>query len=258
MSNFLEKLHAPVHQSWKDFLTEDIVDELQKIENSMVLVSQEFTPPVSRVLHFMTNNLDDAKVVIIGQDPYPQAGVATGRAFEVGTLNSWNATFRNVSLKNIIRSVYSAYEGEYLTYSLIKEKMKGNLFEPTFSLMPPDRLFKSWEKQGVLLLNTSFTCEIGNPGSHSKLWNNFTTALLSYVKGRNPDIIWFLWGNHAKDITSHLDMRNMFASNHPMICKEGERDFLFGEVNMFAETKNLINWKGEFSVISQKNRNSKR
>ncbi len=244
MSEFIENLHAPVHQSWNDFLSKDIIEELIKIENSAIGSLQEFTPPASRVLHFMTNNLDSAKVVIIGQDPYPQAGVATGRAFEVGTLKSWDSTFRNVSLKNIIRAVYSAYEGEYNTYSLIKEKMKGNLFDTSFSLLPPDKLFKSWEKQGVLLLNTSFTCRIGKPGSHSKYWNEFTTALLSYVNDRNPDIIWFLWGNHAKDITSHLDMKNVFASNHPMICKEGDGDFLFGKINMFAETKQLIDWKG--------------
>jgi len=245
MSDFLTKLHAPVHQSWNNFLSEEIVEELQKIESSVINTSTEFTPPIPRILHFMTNNLDSAKVVIIGQDPYPQTGVATGRAFEVGTLNSWDATFRNVSLKNIIRSVYSAYQGEYITYNVIKEKIKGNLFDSSFSLIPPNKLFKSWEKQGVLLLNTSFTCEIGKPGSHSKLWSNFTTALLSYINSRNPDIIWFLWGNHAKNITSHLELKNMFASNHPMICKDGDSDFLFGNVNMFAKTKNMINWKGE-------------
>lgn len=244
MSDFLSKLHAPVHQSWNDFLSEEIVEKLREIENSAINTSTEFTPPASRVLHFMTNNLDSAKIVIIGQDPYPQAGVATGRAFEVGTLNSWDATFRNVSLKNIIRSIYSAYRGEYVTYSVIKEKLKGNLFDASFSLLPPNKLFKSWEKQGALLLNTSFTCQVGEPGSHSKLWNNFTTSLLSYINDRNPNLIWFLWGNHARDVTSHLDIKNKFDSNHPMICKEGNRDFLFGKVNMFAETKELINWKG--------------
>lgn len=244
MSEFLGKLHAPVHKSWRNFLSKDIIEEFKKIEDSTINITQEYTPPVSRVLHFMVNDLDSAKVVIIGQDPYPQAGVATGRAFEVGTLNSWDEKFRNVSLKNIIRSIYSAYEGDYLTYSLIKEKMSGSLFDSSFSLLPPNRLFKSWEKQGVLLLNTSFTCEVGKSASHSKYWNAFTTELLSYVNYRNPEIIWFLWGNHARKITSHLNMKNVFASNHPMICKRSESDFLFGKINMFAETKSFISWKG--------------
>ncbi len=243
MSKLLQNIHAPVHESWRDFLSEEIVKELTEIENS-TMNKLESTPPIPRVLHFLTNNLDSAKVVIIGQDPYPQAGVATGRAFEVGTLKSWDETFRNVSLKNIIRALYSAYNGEYLTYTLIKEKMKDNLFDSTFSILPPNKLFRSWEKQGVLLLNTSFTCEIGKPGSHSKKWNSFTSSLLSYVNDRNPDITWFLWGNHAKSITSHLVMKNMYASNHPMICKKGDDDYLFGKVNMFDETKSLINWKG--------------
>ncbi len=244
MSKFLEQLYAPVHESWKGFLSEQIIEQLERIEESTINVSDEFTPKISRVLHFMTNDLESAKVVIIGQDPYPQFGVATGRAFEVATLNSWDAKFRNVSLKNIIRTVYAAYEGEYLTYNQIKQKINGNLFDMSFSVLPPNQLFKSWEKQGVLLLNTSFTCEVGNPGSHSKHWSNFTASLLSYINERNPDIVWFLWGNHAKNITSHLNMKNVFVSNHPMICKKCEGDFLFGKVNMFAETKDRINWKG--------------
>lgn len=244
MSVFLNELHADIHPSWNDFLTEDIIEELKRTEDNTVSVSKDFTPGTARVLHFMTNDLDSARVVIIGQDPYPQKGVATGRAFEVATLKSWNDTFRNVSLKNIVRAVYAAYTGEYLTFNGIREKINGSLFDETFSILPPDRLFKSWEKQGVLLLNTSFTCETGKPGSHAKQWSEFTGKLLAYVLEKNPGIIWFLWGNHAKNITSGLELKNVYSSNHPMICKKSDDDFLFGKVNMFAETKDIINWKG--------------
>jgi uracil-DNA glycosylase len=245
MSVFLKELHAALHPAWKEFLTDGTVDELKKIEESIAENSSDYTPAVSRVLHFMTNDLEHAKIVIIGQDPYPQKGVATGRAFEVSTLKDWNDTFRNVSLKNIVRAVYNAYTGGFHTYNEIKQQMNGGLFGNGFTILPPDRLFKSWEEQGVLLLNTSFTTEIGRPGSHSKLWAGFTRKLLSYINDKNPELIWFLWGNHAKNITSHLDLKNAFTSNHPMICKHGDDDFLFGKVNMFAETKELVNWKGD-------------
>jgi len=244
MSLFLEKLHTPPHSSWNDFISDDIITKLKIIEEKTVETNKEITPPAHRVLHFMTNDPDKVKIVIIGQDPYPQKGVATGRAFEVSTLKSWNDTFRNVSLKNIIRAVYAAYNNEFLTYNNIKQKMNEDLFGSSFRILPPYKLFKSWEEQGVLLINTSFTCETGKPGSHSKIWNGFTKELLSYINTRNPDIIWFLWGNHAKNITSHLELKNYFTSNHPMICKQSDDDFLFGKVNMFAETKDIVNWKG--------------
>jgi len=244
MSDFLTKIHRPVHSSWNDFLDEKIFNELKEIEKNTGNDTSLYTPDVSRVFHFMTNDLDRVKVVIVGQDPYPQKGVATGRAFEVATLTAWDQPFRNVSLKNIVRAVYNAYTGEFLKFNEIKQKLNGGLFGKEFDLLPPNKLFKSWERQGVLLLNTSFTTVLGKPGSHSKLWEGFTRELLRYVNGKNPDAIWFLWGNHAKGITSHLDLKNFFTSNHPMICKQSDDDFLFGKVNMFAETKDIINWKG--------------
>lgn len=245
MSDFLDLIYRPVHPSWNGFLDNETIDELRNIEEKIKQNPGAFTPEPSRVFHFMTNDLKSAKVVIIGQDPYPQEGVATGRAFEVATLKEWNDTYRNVSLKNIVRAVYNAYTGEFLTYNQIKQKLNGNLFDRSFTLLPPDKLFKSWERQGVLLLNTSFTTVIGKPGSHSKLWGNFTRKLLHYINIKNPDLIWFLWGNHARDITSHLDLKNVYTSNHPMICKQSDNDFLFGRVSMFTATKDLINWKGE-------------
>jgi len=246
MPQFINNLHLPVHASWKDFLTDEIIQLVKNIESTLDQQKVPVTPLESRVFHFLTQDLGTVKVLIIGQDPYPQEGVATGRAFEVGTLNSWQDTFRNVSLKNIIRALYHAETGEFLTYNLIKQQLKASgLFDTPFKLLPPDQLFKHWEQQGVLLLNTSFTCQIGKPGSHAKLWSEFTRELLTFINVANSEIKWFLWGNHARGITEHLNLKNSFASNHPMICKAGENDFLFGHVNPFHATAEMIDWTGK-------------
>ena len=68
----------------------------------------EITPPENLQLRFTSQDLASVKILILGQDPYPQSGVATGRAFEVGTLHSWFDNFRNTSLKNIVRAIYAA------------------------------------------------------------------------------------------------------------------------------------------------------
>lgn len=240
-SLFLDSLNN-IDKSWNQFLTKDTIDLIKDIEKNIDLSAKEFTPNADRVLRFFSNSIDDIKIIILGQDPYPQKGVATGRAFEVGTLKTWDDKFNNVSLKNIIRAIYYTYKSEYLKYSEIKKEI--GLY---FQLKSPDQLFVNWEKQGVLLLNTSFTCQIGKPNSHEKLWYPFTNQLLKYIAKKNSNIIWFIWGNNAKSIIDGVPVKNAIKTMHPMMCykKEGrDDDFLFGKINCFKETKDLINWLG--------------
>ena len=240
-SVFINSL-SQVDQSWVDFLTPENLRLIESIEDEIIQNGTEYTPSSHRVFHFLTLPLNKVKVIILGQDPYPQKGVATGRAFEVGTLKSWHDTFNNISLKNIIRSIYYAYHNQYLKYNEIKEEIGYSFF-----IKPPDKLFKQWEKQGVLLLNTSFTCEMGSPNSHEKIWYPLTQKLLRYIHQKNDDIVWFIWGNNAKQMTREINARYKIESMHPMMCynKSGrETDFLFGNENPFVATKDIINWLG--------------
>ena len=237
-SLFLNPLN--IHPDWKPFLSTEILDLITQIE--FEITKKEFTPSAEKVLRFFELPLQSTKIIILGQDPYPQAGIATGRAFEVGTLKSWNEPFRNISLKNILRTLYKAYSGNTINYNLLKEK-----FDNEFPVLAPDKLFKHWESQGVLLLNTSFTCEPGISGSHKKLWEDFSSKLLEYINSKNELFTWFLWGNHALEATSNMSLKNKIVSQHPMMCykKEGkETDFLYGEVNCFERLINEIDWTG--------------
>ncbi|MGE0088908.1 MAG: uracil-DNA glycosylase [Bacteroidales bacterium] len=237
-SVFLDSVN--INPSWNSFLTPDIIKLLSTIERE--IGSSNYTPPSPRVLNFLSVPLEHVKIIILGQDPYPQQGVATGRAFEVGTLKSWNQPFNNISLKNIVRAIYYAYKNEYLKFSEIKKLMGSSL-----QIKNPDELFVEWEKQGVLLLNTSFTCETGKSNSHEKYWGPFTLKLLHNISENHPNIIWFLWGNNAKEIVSGLNLKHKFETMHPMMCYNApgrDDDFLFGKTNPFAETKNIINWLG--------------
>lgn len=240
-SIFLQSL-SRIDPGWNSFLNSDAIDLIRNIETKVNLNDKEFTPKPEKVLRFLETPIDQVKVIILGQDPYPQRGVATGRAFEVGTLNSWYDKFSNISLKNIVRAIYHAYHNEYLKYSELKGKM-----DTGFDIKPPYEIFSSWEKQGVLLLNTSFTCELGKSNSHEKIWYEFTQRLLNYIAESYPEITWFLWGNNAKSVVSDINICNKIESMHPMMCydKPGrDDDFLFGRINAFKETKNLINWLG--------------
>jgi len=173
--------------------------------------------------------VSSAKIIILGQDPYPQPGVATGRAFEVGTLKSWNEPFKNTSLKNILRALYKAYTGEVLKYNELKKK-----FDNEFPVLPPGKFFQNWEKQGVLLLNISFTCTPGQPGSQRKNWQEFTHVLLDFITENAKYATWFLWGNHAREATKNIPLKKSIFTMHPMMCYDlphRENDFLFGRLD---------------------------
>jgi uracil-DNA glycosylase len=235
-----------IHPSWNKFLIEDIILELDTIETK---IGSNINPAHNNVLRFMNNNLYDIKVVILGQDPYPEKGRATGRAFEVGDLLSWNQTFRQVSLKNIIRLIYKNYN-EINEYKDIKKfsEIQKEIKEGKFTVLPPDKIFKSWEKQGVLLLNTYLSVEAGVTGSHISIWKNFSEELLKFISVENRNISWFLWGRMAEEKKQFIKYGNYYISRHPMMCSETyEDDFL--RSNCFKDTMDIINWKGNASLL---------
>ena len=229
-----------VHSDWFSFLTEENRSLVFNIEEEVKKIG--FTPAEDKVLRFLSFPLSTLKIVILGQDPYPQPGAATGRAFEVGNLKSWNQPFKNLSLKNILRAVYKAYTGEVIKFSRLKEKLDNE-----FPVLPPGELFAHWEKQGVLLLNTSFTCEPGKPGSHQKHWAEFTGKLLTFIQQNAPQATWFLWGNHAQEATKNIGLQKCIETMHPMMCHEApgrDTDFLYGSVNCFEPFIEEIDWTG--------------
>lgn len=233
-------LNIEIHPSWQEFLTEEIQAELSWVENE---IEGEYNPETEKVLLFLKNDLNALKVVILGQDPYPEAGRATGRSFEVGDLNDWNEKFKQISLKNIIRLIHKSYYG-IDNYNGIKSftEIKAEIASGTFKLLPPNQLFAAWEAQGVLLLNTSLTCEPGKPGSHREIWEDFSEQLISYLASK-LDLAWFLWGNDAISNEKLITQGKLYKSKHPMMCNENnENDFL--RSNCFVETKELINWVG--------------
>ena len=235
-----------VHPSWNKFLTDDIISELDDIETK---IGNNINPAHDNVLRFMKCDLYDIKVLILGQDPYPEKGRATGRAFEVGDLLSWNQTFRQVSLKNIIRLIYKNYNG-IKEYKYIKKfsEIQIEIKEGKFSILPPDRIFKSWEKQGVLLLNTYLSVEAGITGSHIPIWKGFSEKLLKFISEENRNINWFLWGRMAEEKKQFIKYGKYYISRHPMMCSETyEDDFL--RSSCFKDTMDIINWKGNPDVI---------
>ena len=225
-----------IHDSYHEFFTLEVIQEIEKI---MEVISN-YTPVKADIFKVFRDDLSKVKVVLLAMDPYPQKGVATGLAFEVEK-DSWMDKGVNTSLKNMMKLIYKTYMGEVPSI----DKLRQEINDKTFDILPPNELFKSWESQGVLLLNTALTVEVGNSGSHIKLWGNFTKKLIGFIEEKKNNIIFLLWGAKAGKYKKYIEKSKIIEHNHPAICGnlKNPKDFLNGE--SFEKTRDLIQWTGK-------------
>ena len=176
---------------WKDIIPNLVFHYVEKLKK----VNQElYTPKLQDILKaFRLLPFDACKVVILGQDPYPQKGVATGIAFA----NKEGSSPTSPSLEVIKSSVLSLAES--------KEKAK---FDVTL---------ESWEKQGILLLNSSLTVHVNMPGSHQKVWKPAMEELVTNMSEANPKLFWILFGASAWKFEDCIKNKsnNVLTEYHP-------------------------------------------
>lgn len=169
---------------------------------------------------------DKFKVLILGQDPYPNvvAGkpVATGLAFA----NNEDMLRLSPSLEMIRNCVErTVYDGFKVGFDVTLEE---------------------WAKQGVLLLNTSLTFERFK-GGHFSIWEDFIKAFLIKINEINGCHI-CLWGPHAKNLKYRLDEKNVYIyeANHPAYAARNKMDWQcnhFNEINKRIENQNGEEYK---------------
>lgn len=232
-----------IHNSWNKFLTPQIIEEIKTIQNK---IDGNINPEPENVLRFLYTDFDNIKCIVIGQDPYPafpkiidnkETYIATGRSFEIGTLNSWTDKFAQHSLKNMIRLIYQAYFNELISY----EECKKRILSKQFPISSPQQWHQEMESQGVLFLNKTLTCIQGKPLSHEDLWNDFSINLIKFISQSKPDTIWFLWGGEARKLKKYIQQGKIYETEHPRLYNiDKETSFL--NSTCFMDTKNIINW----------------
>lgn len=166
--------------------------EFDDILTKLYTLSQEdkrFTPPLKHVFRaFEECPLDKLQVVIVGQDPYPQLGVADGIAFSCS-----NSEKEQPSLRFILDEVQKLYP---------------------FYDRPLD--LSRWSKQGVLMLNTALTVEVNKIGSHYDIWKPFTAYLLDWLNSNKSNLVYLYMGKKAEEWSDLTDDSNIkFFVKHP-------------------------------------------
>ena len=137
----------------------------------------------------------ELRVVILGQDPYPQKGVATGIAFANSSDTQDNSY--SPSLEILRESV--------IDYTIPHRTI---IFDPSL---------EKWEEQGVLLLNSALTCEVGRVGSHYLLWRPFIISLLTNLSKCSSGIVYVLMGSQAQSLEPYINKQfnHVIHIRHP-------------------------------------------
>ena len=181
--------HSRWHQLLKEQLPEGYFKQINQFLDQ-VYASGTVYPPREKVFQALkTTNLEEVKVVILGQDPYHSPGQAQGLSFSVP-----DDIPAPPSLQNIL-----------------KELAEDIGVKPSHDLTP-------WAEQGVLLLNACLTVPAGQANGHAGLiWEEFTDAVIRLVSQEEEHVVFILWGAYARKKKSLIDVSKhlIIESAHP-------------------------------------------
>lgn len=167
--------------------------------------------------------LDQVRVVILGQDPYHGAGQAHGLCF----------------------SVQPGIQSPPSLVNIYKE------LESDLGIQPARHGFlEHWARQGVLLLNSVLTVEMGQAASHrDRGWERFTDAIIQRVNAKRDPVVFLLWGSYAQKKAAFVDTSRhlVLKAAHPSPLSAHSGFFgcrHFSKANAFLESRGVapIGW----------------
>ena len=176
---FFEQLHP----AWQAELS-SWEPELDRIENEFE--GLQIVPNRNQVMRVFEKPVDHYRVLILGQDPYPNPEHACGLAFAV--------------------------EGEIIPASLrnILIELRADLGRGVVR----DGDISRWQEQGVMLLNRSLTTLSGQSNQHFDYWQAFTKDVVRVLAESGP-LVAVLWGRQAQQLAPTLAGASVISSAHP-------------------------------------------
>ena len=218
--NFPEAWLEPLGKGFcKDFL-DDIESKFLKLKAENMTIF----PPTSMIFRALELvDFYEAKVLILGQDPYHDLGQANGLSFSVNKEIMIPPSLRNIFLE-----------------------LKDDLNIP----IPQHGDLTFWAQQKILLLNSVLTVEHGKPNSHKELgWDKLTDQIISQLSKRG-NMIFVLWGKIAQSKLQLINKKTnkVLSAPHPSPLS-AYRGFFgcrhFSKINkiLIESGSSKINWK---------------
>ncbi len=180
---------------------------------------------------------NNVRCIVMGQDPYPEPGFSTGRAFEAGNVAAWRELDKmfSKSVRAYMQQICAARTGRSeLAASfdawpaLLREIETGSV-----ALEAPDAIADHWESEGVLLLNSSLTLSrfdkaIDRHQSHGHLpvWRPLMQAVLRHFAASGKPIVYLGFGDVAAEnlrlagLDAPTSPQAAFVRPHPAAADE--------------------------------------
>ena len=217
-----------IESEWAEVLSDFFAT--QKFTELSDFIRQEYQnktiypKPENLFKAFWLTPFSKVRVVILGQDPYHDAGQAHGLCFSVP---------ENITPPPSLKNIYKEIESDL---GIKKDFKSGNL--------------ESWAKQGVFLLNAILTVIAHNPASHrNKGWEEFTDFVIKTISDKSDKVVFILWGNYARTKKSLIDTSKhlIIESPHPSPFSATSGFFNskpFSKANKYLASHGLkeINW----------------
>ena len=167
--------------------------------------------------------IEDVRVVILGQDPYHGAGQAHGLCFSVPS-----GVRPPPSLVNIYKEMASDLGIEPARHGFLEH----------------------WARQGVLLLNSVLTVEMGRAASHrDRGWERFTDRIIGEVNMKEEPVVFMLWGSYAQKKAAFVDSSKHLILKAPHPSPLAAHSGFFGcrhfsKANAFLKSRGMkpIDW----------------
>lgn len=211
--DYLNKYPIP---SWRWFFSQENVKRV--LEHIGSFITPDTVPSLPLILNpFIQTNFDDLKVIIVGQDPYPCHTLSNGLAFS-----------SHGQVPNTLLNIYSLLEKTVIGF---EKPMHGDL--------------SHWAVQGVLLLNSSLTCQAGKSGSHEKIWIPFINLLVEQISTRKSNVVFMLWGKQAQKLRVKIDKKKHYILEtfYPSLVDNG-----FSSCNHFNLANKKLEQNGQAKI----------
>lgn len=217
-----------MHESWKRLLADEFTQPYFKDLTEFVRAEREnhvVFPPSSQVFEALRlTPYDEVRVLILGQDPYHNAGQAHGLSFSVPV---------GVALPPSLQNIF-------------KELSEDVGFSP-----PGHGCLTHWAEQGVLLLNAVLTVRAHTPGSHKdKGWELFTDAIIRKLDARERPVVFVLWGVYARKKAGLIDSDRHLIIESPHPSPMSARSGFFGS-SPFSQANEGLKALGEPPIAWQ-------
>lgn len=216
--NTATSLRDLVHPSWAEALApaEGTVAELGAFLRAELAAGRPYLPAGQHVLRAFGQPLDQVRVLVVGQDPYPTPGHAVGLSFSVAP-----------EVSPVPRSLANIYT-ELVDDLGVPRPSTGDL--------------SPWADRGVMLLNRVLTVRPGAPASHrGKGWEQVSGLAIDALVARGGPLVAILWGRDARGLAPRLGEVPRVESAHPSPLSA--RGGFFGS-RPFSRTNDLLARQG--------------